>query len=106
SLALAGHPVRREDVAAALLNAFEPMWTEHEEGDRGRVIEAWSRHARFWGETVAVRTPRGLVRGRALRLDEDGALLLATPGGTTARVLAGDVERERAPDPAPEGGDA
>ena len=98
SLALQGHGASREEVAAATLNAFEPLWTEHTEGDPRRVIEAWSRHASFWGRPVSVHTPGGPVRGTALGLDDHGALLIEGAGGATARVLAGDVELEsRAP---------
>ena len=92
SLALAGHHLSREEVAAETLNAFEPLWTELTEGDPHRVLEAWSRRASFWGEPVRVETPAGPVRGVARALDRDGALLLEAAGGALTRVVAGDVE--------------
>lgn len=91
SLHLAGHNVTREDVAAAFLNALEPLWTEHQEGDRQAALDAWRARADFWGTTVTVRAPSGTLRGVARDLDRDGALVIETAAGTQ-RILAGDVE--------------
>ncbi len=98
----AAAPASREDVAAEFLNAFEPLWTEHAEGDPRRALDAWSRRAAFWGAPVTVRTPAGSVRGVARALDPVGALLVDTGDGGVVRVLAGDVEVD-APESAPGG---
>jgi len=92
SLARAGHAIGREDVAAGFLNAFEPLWTEHAEGDRSLAIAAWKSRATFWGAIVTVRMPAGPLRGIARTLDDDGALLVETEDGTLVPVIAGDVE--------------
>ncbi len=103
SLALAGHAVTREDVAAGFLNAFEPLWTEHAEGDRTRAIAAWRARASFWGAVVTVHTPAGPVGGIARSLDDDGALRVETKAGTVVRVIAGDLEIEGMELPRPSG---
>jgi BirA family biotin operon repressor/biotin-[acetyl-CoA-carboxylase] ligase len=92
SLALSGAPATLEDAAAAVLNAFEPLWTELQEGDPGAVLRAWSERAAFWGEPVSVRTPSGTVSGVAQRLDGNGGLVLRLESGAETTVLAGDVE--------------
>lgn len=92
SLVQAGHRFAREDVAAEFLNAFEPLWTEHAEGDRSRAITAWRARATLWGTTVTVHTPAGPLHGIARTLDDDGALRIETEDGTLARVIAGDLE--------------
>lgn len=92
SLAMAGVGAEVEDVAARVLNAFEPLWTELQEGDREPVLAAWSRHAAFWGEPVTVRTPAGPVSGVAQRLDSGGGLVLRLESGAEVTVLAGDVD--------------
>lgn len=101
SLALAGHAIAREDVAAAFLNAFEPLWTGHAEGDRTRAIAAWRSRAAFWDAPVIAHTPAGPVRGMARTLDDDGALCVETEAGTIVRVIAGDLEIEWAAGPRP-----
>lgn len=91
SLALAGHTLDRETVAAGFLNAFEPLWDEHQEGDPGAALEAWRARARCWGRPVSVRTPSGTIVGDALALADDGALIVRVATGEDVRVLAGDV---------------
>jgi BirA family biotin operon repressor/biotin-[acetyl-CoA-carboxylase] ligase len=91
SLALEGRPSRREEVAAAFLNALEPLWDEHQEGDRNEVLEAWRRQAAFWGRPAIVRTPTGPVEGIAKSLDDLGGLILETGRGPLT-VYAGDLE--------------
>ena len=59
SLRLAGHTLDRESIAAAFLNALEPLWDAHREGDGRAALEAWRARARFWGQLVSVRTPFG-----------------------------------------------
>ena len=91
SLAIAGHPLDRESVAAAFLDALEPLWDEHQEGDPQAAIAAWHARARCWGQPVRVRTPGGVIEGEALTLEPDGALVVRTRDGVDVRVLAGDV---------------
>lgn len=91
SLTRLGHAVTREDVAAAFLDAFEPRWDAHAEGDPRAALDAWRARARFWGETLTARTPGGEITGVAEALDDDGALALRTPAGARIRIVAGDV---------------
>jgi BirA family biotin operon repressor/biotin-[acetyl-CoA-carboxylase] ligase len=92
SLALEGRVVRREAVAAAFLDALEPLWDEHQEGNRDQVLDAWRREASFWGRPVTVRTPAGDVEGVARDLDPSGALIVETSSGARTTVFAGDLE--------------
>jgi BirA family transcriptional regulator, biotin operon repressor / biotin---[acetyl-CoA-carboxylase] ligase len=92
SLALAGVAADRESVAAAFLDALERLWVELQEGGRAALLAAWSERADFWGRTVTVSAPGGVVRGVARALDPDGALVLAFEDGTEAVVMAGDLE--------------
>jgi BirA family biotin operon repressor/biotin-[acetyl-CoA-carboxylase] ligase len=94
SLAMAGIDTGVEDVAAAFLNAFEPLWPEMQEGDRAAILDAWAERADFWGQSVTVRAPGGTLSGIAQRLDPDGALVLRLENGTEHTVLAGDVVLE------------
>lgn len=89
--------VRPEDVAARLLEAFEPLWDELQEGERARIRDAWSARAAFWGETVTVRAPGGDVTGVAQRLDDDGGLVLRLESGIERVMIAGDLEPSGSP---------
>ncbi|HYM79951.1 MAG TPA: biotin--[acetyl-CoA-carboxylase] ligase [Candidatus Limnocylindria bacterium] len=92
SLAIEGRAADRETVAAAFLNALEPLWHVVQEGGREPVIAAWKERAAFWGEAVTVRTPSGPVTGVARDLDPSGALVLELAGGRRVTVWAGDLE--------------
>lgn len=51
--------------------------------------EFWRRCAQR-GQVITIQQESGLLTGRALALDNDGALLLETPSGRQ-RILAGDI---------------
>ena len=92
SLALEGSPATLEDAAAEFLDRLEPVWSEAQEGDRGRVLAEWSRACDHWGQRVSVRTPAGAEAGVALRLDPDGGLVLRLDDGSERTIVAGDVQ--------------
>jgi BirA family biotin operon repressor/biotin-[acetyl-CoA-carboxylase] ligase len=92
SLALAGIATDRENVAAAFLDALEPLWTDLQGGARAALLEAWSARADFWGRAVVVRTPAGELRGVARALDPAGGLILVLEGGVETVARAGDLE--------------
>ena len=92
SLAMEGCRTSREAVAAAFLNALEPLWAEHQEGGRAAVLEAWRNRAGYWGRRVTIRTPLGPLSGVAHGLSEDGGLVLRLEGGNEVVALAGDLD--------------
>lgn len=92
SLAMEGIAVSREEVAAAFLNALEPLWTLLQEGGREETLAAWKQRAAFWGRTLRVVTPSGVREGIARDLDPSGALVLEQPDGARVTIVAGDVE--------------
>jgi BirA family transcriptional regulator, biotin operon repressor / biotin---[acetyl-CoA-carboxylase] ligase len=91
-LARGGEPVDRALLLAALLRGLE-RWIDTllDEG-RDPVLAEWHRHADRLGETVAVRSGGGTVRGVAVGLDPSGALRLRLADGSETTVLAGDLE--------------
>ena len=55
------------------------------------VRDAWLEKAAGLAEEVEVRLSNETIRGRFERLDADGALIIALPGGETRRITSGDV---------------
>ncbi len=53
--------------------------------------ERWLSRLYPLGQEVSVVTPAGLLEGVAMGVNEDGALLLATPDGEIITIWAGDV---------------
>lgn len=99
SLAREGWNLAREDVAAAFLNALEPLWDEFRREGPAPVVAACRRRGSFWGRAVRVLGPSGPLDGVARGLDEEGRLLLALEDGATVAIVAGDVEIVAPADP-------
>jgi len=97
SLAMEGVATTREQVAAAFLNALEPLWTEVQEGGRERALDAWRARAAFWDREVRAHTPAGVRVGIARALDPDGGLVIEQADGSRVTIVAGDVEAVREP---------
>lgn len=88
---LVGRAVPWEEALAALLAALGARMAELRQGGMRTTVAAWRARALGMGGEVEVDTPSGRLRGRAVDVDEDGALLLETAGGAVRRLLAGDV---------------
>jgi BirA family biotin operon repressor/biotin-[acetyl-CoA-carboxylase] ligase len=85
-----GLELPREELLAAICNEFEPLYEEALSGSRG-PFEDWKSRLVTLGQDVTVSTPDGAFQGRAVDVEDDGALLVALEDGRTRRVEAGDV---------------
>jgi len=85
-----GREVDRVSLLARILRELEGLYFLLQNGQFGAVYSAWAERVETVGKRVAVRGPEGTIEGKALRVEGDGALILATSGGET-RVIAGDV---------------
>ena len=91
-LAEGAEGISRTAVAAAVFAELEQEYRFFvEQGFSPRLREEWNRLSWVNGKDVAVNGPEGEIRGRALGLDTDGALLILDGQGETHRFLAGDV---------------
>jgi len=86
SIAAEGGHTDRETVLAALLDRITAWRARLERDGFDPVRDRWTALAGMLGRRITVEG----VTGTALGIDEDGALLVDTEGGT-ARILAGDV---------------
>jgi BirA family transcriptional regulator, biotin operon repressor / biotin---[acetyl-CoA-carboxylase] ligase len=53
-------------------------------------IREWTKRSSTIGKSVAITLPNETLRGKALRVDDDGALIISNKG-KTRRVIVGDV---------------
>jgi BirA family biotin operon repressor/biotin-[acetyl-CoA-carboxylase] ligase len=54
------------------------------------LIQQWTRRSSTIGKSIAITLPNETLRGKALRVDDDGALVLSNKG-KTVRIIVGDV---------------
>jgi len=92
SLALAGgRPVDRGEVILALYGALERWYRLHGSDGAAMILESARRAMATLGRDVVVQSPGAAWQGKAVDLDQDGALLVRDATGTVQRVIADDV---------------
>ena len=85
-----GRPVRRAELAAALLRALDGMYAGFP-GERDRWLEAYRRRCATLGRQVCLLEGGERVPAFAEGLDGDFALLCRMEDGSLRRVAAGEV---------------
>lgn len=84
-----GYEFPRFVLLQEILNRLEENYRELKRGIDFR--EKWMARLYPLGQEVTVITTTGSIEGRAIGVNEDGALLLATPEGEIKTIWAGDV---------------
>lgn len=87
-----GHPLDRERVLATLLEHIGRRQTEMTHGQRSPAGE-YARHVETLGRQVEIEAGNGITRGRAVRVEDDGSLIVATEQGEVAARF-GDLIRQ------------
>jgi len=77
--------VSRKELVRALLEEFDSLYSE------GFDLRLWRELSDTIGKNVRVETTQEVFSGRALDVDEEGALLVEKEDGTLQKVVAGDV---------------
>ena len=85
--AILGRKISLKDIVARYLDAFEQrMQTlEHDQ-----VIEEWKRYTVTLNREVRVETTRDVFTGKAVDVDDNGALVLKCADGSYQKILYGD----------------
>lgn len=87
------HPAGGTD-SIALVRMFitdlEEAYLDLLAGRRRRIVSEWTKRSSTIGKTVMVETAGRRVAGRALRIDEDGALVVSSRG-RDVRVISGQA---------------
>ena len=87
-----GRPISRKEFVCHLLNELEQWYEIFLKKGGAPVLKAWKDRARIEGKRVKVTSFGDVLRGRAVDVDSDGALILQTKGGVQKRIVAGDIE--------------
>ena len=87
---LAGHTVDRRQLLAAILHEMETLYIAVQKDGFAPMFDAWRALSVTLGQDVSVLAPGETFEGRAVDIDDTGALLVDTAAGRR-RVLAGDV---------------
>ena len=88
---LTGSSIHRESFLRRLIQGLDRCYGELDEFGFAGLAPRWEAHFGLRDKRVRVELLDQIVTGRALGIDEDGALLIEDDRGTRQRVLAGDV---------------
>ena len=87
----AGRTFSRVAILQAWLEEFEGLYERFLAREFPGILREWKEHAVTLGREVQVRQGTVLISGRALDVDEDGALLLEQRSGEIIRVVSGEI---------------
>ncbi|GAX89763.1 biotin--[acetyl-CoA-carboxylase] ligase [Effusibacillus lacus] len=89
---VAGRPFHRAKVVQRILERFELLYDQYAEyGSFAPIREQWKQQSITLGRYVSAHTPRGLLTGLAVDIDEMGALVLETDSGRQ-KVYSADIQ--------------
>jgi BirA family biotin operon repressor/biotin-[acetyl-CoA-carboxylase] ligase len=85
--AILGRKVSKKDILARYLDAFEQQM---QTAALDRVIEEWKAYTVTLNREVRVVTTREVFTGKAVDVDDNGALVLKSADGSLKKILYGD----------------
>ena len=88
---LTGKAHSRIEILSRFLDLFEERMSA---GSLGNIMSEWKQQAATIGKRVIIETTNGTVRGQAVDVDENGALILETETGERQTVIYGDCFHE------------
>ncbi|SKA07436.1 biotin--[acetyl-CoA-carboxylase] ligase [Selenihalanaerobacter shriftii] len=86
-----GKEVSKLDFFLSLLHELEKEYVKLQEDGFGSVLQGWRDYNITLGKEVKVNNVREVLKGQAIDVDDEGALLIKLEDGTVERVIAGDV---------------
>lgn len=81
--------VKSVHLVQSFLLELEKIFEELNSGKIKKIIKEWTDRSSTIGSRIEIVTKEGKTRGKALKIDDDGALVISDKKNT--RVLAGDI---------------
>ena len=83
--------IRGPELVQEFLKIFEDTYNEFKEGSFPEILGEWRRMSKTIGSYVEVRKQLGkVVRGEAVGITNEGALILELDNGTLRKVISGE----------------
>ncbi len=82
--------IKPKILVQAFLEELEAIYDQMGRAETKEIIKGWTKYSSTIGKNVKVDTTDGRIVGRAVRIDDDGALVISNKN-KTVRIMAGDV---------------
>jgi BirA family biotin operon repressor/biotin-[acetyl-CoA-carboxylase] ligase len=86
----AGKTLDREMIFQSVLTELDSMYASVRQGKFHAAVSEWTQRCSMFGRAITVQEHEGTVNGVALRLHQDGGLVITTDQGERT-IYAGDV---------------
>ena len=83
--------VDRQELLIEILKRFDSYYQEGLLADIDGIYEAWNRRSMLFDRIVEIETGDTMIKGKAIRIDRKGALIVLDDRGREQRILNGDV---------------
>ncbi len=90
-LAETGSKISRNDLLAAILRIFEVYYQDVLSGQIEDFYRTWNEASMILGRHVEIVSSEKKTRGKALRIDRNGALVIEDKIGKEHKIVSGDV---------------
>jgi BirA family biotin operon repressor/biotin-[acetyl-CoA-carboxylase] ligase len=74
----------------SFLVELEQIYNLLNNGDTKKIIRDWTKKSSTIGQNIELRTDDGKINGKAIKIDEDGALVISE-NKKTRRITSGDI---------------
>lgn len=85
-----GKSFEKKKVLGLILEKIENRYNMLKDNKIQALLNDWRRFSITLSRKVTVEMPHCVVQGEAIDIDEEGALLLKTEGGSIQKIIAGD----------------
>jgi BirA family biotin operon repressor/biotin-[acetyl-CoA-carboxylase] ligase len=86
-----GKRVSRNELLVEILVQFEAYYNDVLSGRIERVYERWNDFSLVLGKQVVIESDDTKITGKALRIDQDGALIIEDGEGKEQKIIHGEV---------------
>ncbi|MFC1821166.1 biotin--[acetyl-CoA-carboxylase] ligase [Thermodesulfobacteriota bacterium] len=86
-----GRMISRNELLIAILKKFEGYYGDIISGEIAPYYERWNELSAIIGRTIEIDAAKEKIRGKAVRINQDGALVVEDQKGQEQTILSGDV---------------
>ena len=91
SVSEAKKKVRQVELIQTFLFELEKIYELFNKGKTQKIISDWTERSSTIGKNVEMNSTKGKIIGKAIRIEEDGGLIVSKGNGKTNKIVAGDI---------------